>query len=80
LLCLEFLIGECRRFRHLDDYEGVIGRRVAGIASFGQAFIGLIELALEVELDRKIEERDRLGRGCVEQVRYGKTLPPGDRS
>src|SRR5262249_5184389 len=41
---LEFLIGEWRRVGRLDDDKGVIGRRVAGIASRGQALKTFVKL------------------------------------
>src|SRR5262245_28185130 len=57
----------------------MIGRRVAGIASLGEAFIGLIELALIAELDRVIEEREGLGDGSVDQVRHRQALEARNR-
>src|SRR5262249_31802165 len=78
LLRREFLIGKCRCVGHLDDDEGVIGRGMAGITSRRQACIGFVELAPIAKLDRKIEERERLRYGGVDQIRDRQSPPtPG---
>src|SRR5262249_44018959 len=79
LLRRELLIGECRCVGHLDDDEGVIGGGMAGIASRCQTCIGLIELAPIAKLDCKIEERERLRYGGVDQIRHRQSLPNRDR-
>src|SRR6516162_3725651 len=73
----EFLIGEGRCVRHLDDDESVIGRRVAGVASFGEVVIGLIELTLVAELDRDIEQREGLRQAASARSGTGKPLKRG---
>src|SRR5258708_38948345 len=75
----EVLIGEWRCGRRLVDAEGVSGRRVAGIASLGEAFIGLIELALIAELDRAVAERKGLRHGGVGHVRHREALAGKNR-
>ena len=41
----ELLVWERRCVGDLDDDKSVVGRRMAGVASFRQALIGLVELA-----------------------------------
>ena len=52
---------------------------MAGIASFRQAFIGLIELTPVLEFDGIVEQRQRLGYGCIDQIGYRQALPARDR-
>src|SRR5437868_11483629 len=71
----ELLVWERRCVGDLDDDKSVVGRRMAGVASFRQALIGLVELTAVLEFDGIVEKRQRLGHGCIDQIGYRQAFP-----
>src|SRR5689334_2847970 len=75
----EFLVRERRCVGDFDDDKSMVGRAMAGIASFRQALIGLVELTPVLEFDGIVEQRQRLRYGRIDQIGYRQALPARDR-